>query len=151
MPASGIDLQNILDAKNAFNVLRQTLNYPENFKSQCRSQQFISTNCYYGYHDPSRRLESPRDDLDCEMHELPPKADNLNNNKSSLNLIESNPRKRSANDSFSSRSKRLRQEVQTKKNNEPETNENMKLDRSTEDLLATLYWHTHGGNLYQCV
>lgn len=42
----------------------------------------------------------------------------------------------------------LSAEVQKEKNNEPETNEMKDLDKNTEDLLESLYWNTHGGNMF---
>lgn len=44
--------------------------------------------------------------------------------------------------------------MQKEKSNEPETNENMKMDRTKEELLETLYWNIHGGtfiDLLQCL
>ncbi|XP_038213721.1 uncharacterized protein LOC119833671 isoform X1 [Zerene cesonia] len=151
MPASSIDLYHMHDAKNNFDAIRPAPVYCSEsnyFMGPCRNVH-ISTNCYYGYHDPSKRSNNEYENTDTEMLDVTTKV--LNTTKSSLNLIENNARKRSADDSISPATKRLRQEVQTMKSNEPETNENMKLDSSSEDLLETLYWHLHGGNFYQCV
>lgn len=41
----------------------------------------------------------------------------------------------------------LSAEVQRVKYNEPETIETTKVNTST-DLLETLYWNIHGGNIY---
>lgn len=41
----------------------------------------------------------------------------------------------------------LSAEVQ-RKNSGPETNETIKLETSTKDLLETLYWNIHGGSAF---
>lgn len=48
----------------------------------------------------------------------------------------------------------LSAEVQREKIIEPETTESVRLDKSTEDFMESLFWNTHGGNLFhlvQCV
>ncbi|CAK1551835.1 unnamed protein product [Leptosia nina] len=109
MPASGMDFYPMHDAKNNFDAIRPApicseANY---FMGQCRNIH-ISTNFYYGYHEPSNRSEPMQDNVDSEMLEV---SNNPVPSKSSLNLIEGNTRKRSAVDSGNPRCKRHRQEV----------------------------------------
>lgn len=42
----------------------------------------------------------------------------------------------------------LSAEVQKEKSNEPETNEIEDLEKNIEDLTESLYWNTHGGNMF---
>ncbi|CAF4936473.1 unnamed protein product [Pieris macdunnoughi] len=144
MPASSINFYHMQDAKNNFDAIRPApicseANY---FMGHCRNLH-ISTNCYYGYHNSSNRSETIQD---TEMIEM-----TIDNPLKNPPVIENNTRKRCAEENEHSRSKRQRQEVQTMKKHGPETNENLKLDSTSEELMATLYWHIHGGNFYQCV
>lgn len=45
----------------------------------------------------------------------------------------------------------LSAEVQREKRIEPETNETVELDASSEDGLESLYWNTHGGNIFHLI
>lgn len=40
-------------------------------------------------------------------------------------------------------------EVQKERTNAPETTEIKNSDKNTEDLLESLYWNIHGGNIFQ--
>ncbi|XP_045492396.1 uncharacterized protein LOC123691853 isoform X2 [Colias croceus] len=111
MPASSVDLYLMHDAKNNFDAIRPAPVYCSEsnyFMGPCRNVH-ISTNCYYGYHDPSKRSDNENENTDTEMLDVTNKT--MQTTKSSLNLIENNARKRSADDSISPATKRLRQEV----------------------------------------
>lgn len=45
----------------------------------------------------------------------------------------------------------LSAEVQREKTNEPETIESVKLETSTEDVMESLYWNIHGGNIFHLI
>ncbi|XP_073965125.1 uncharacterized protein isoform X1 [Choristoneura fumiferana] len=147
MPASGFDLYNMQDARNNFDAMRPTpiCSDANQLMGQCPNIH-ISTNCYYGFHNPKRYVENTEMVTDCEMMEA-----TRENAKSSP---QTNVRKRSADDGDYRQSKRPREEVKKEKKNGPETNEIKKLDRSKEELLESLYWNIHGGNfidLLQCL
>ncbi|XP_061705873.1 uncharacterized protein LOC133516872 isoform X2 [Cydia pomonella] len=71
MPASGFDLYNMQDARNNFDVMRPTpiCTDANQFMGQCQNIH-ISTNCYYGYHEP-KRPQNIEATPDCEMVEAP--------------------------------------------------------------------------------
>ncbi|XP_061705872.1 uncharacterized protein LOC133516872 isoform X1 [Cydia pomonella] len=146
MPASGFDLYNMQDARNNFDVMRPTpiCTDANQFMGQCQNIH-ISTNCYYGYHEP-KRPQNIEATPDCEMVEAP--------RDDAYSPPHNHGRKRSADGGNHHQIKRPRPEMQKEKSNEPETNENMKMDRTKEELLETLYWNIHGGNfidLLQCL
>ncbi|XP_072941837.1 uncharacterized protein [Epargyreus clarus] len=150
MPTSGFDLYHMQDAKNNFDAMRPAPMYNETnqFMGQCHNVH-VSTNCYYGYDGAKRTtdMQSIQNEVDCEMPEiteLPCPA--LPTEKTSS---PNNARKRSADDEAYPQKKRLKEEVQRKRNIEPETYENLGLDANTQELLENLYWHIHGGNFYQ--
>ncbi|CAK1578408.1 unnamed protein product [Parnassius mnemosyne] len=140
MPASSIDLFHMQDAKNNFNAMRPAPIYsdPTNeLMGHCQNIH-ISRNCYYGYHD-AKTSENIYDGTDSEMKEIQPE----------LGPSQKNPKKRCADSCAYPQSKRQREEVQRKKNLEPETTENSRLDTSAEDLMENLYWNIHGGHMFQ--
>ncbi|XP_013185794.1 uncharacterized protein LOC106131288 isoform X1 [Amyelois transitella] len=146
MPASNIDLYHMQDARNNFDAMRPAPVCADanQFMGQCQNIH-ISTNCYYGFHD-AKRSETNHVTTDCEMFDVP----HANN----IVPAQSNNRKRSADDIEYPQSKRHREEVQRERNIEPETNENKILEENSEDLLETLYWNIHGGNIFhiaQCI
>nr|XP_021193099.1 uncharacterized protein LOC110378242 isoform X1 [Helicoverpa armigera] len=141
MPASNVGSY-LQDARNNFDAVRPALVCADANQSigQCQNVH-ISTNCYYGYHD----LKTPENnhvDTDCEMVavELPDGT-----------LSKTSSRKRSADEDEYPQRKRLREEVQREKSIEPETSETMKLDTSTEDIMESLYWNIHGGNIFHLI
>ncbi|XP_045459610.1 uncharacterized protein LOC123670146 isoform X2 [Melitaea cinxia] len=111
------------------------------FMGQCPNIH-ISTNCYYGFHDP-KSVENTHGNADCEMMEVPHAQEDK-----ATNPPQANARKRSAEDSTYPQNKRLREEVQIKKRIDPETTEKKKLETNSEDLLEALYWNIHGGNYF---
>ncbi|KAM3968338.1 uncharacterized protein ACR2FA_008047 isoform 1-T1 [Aphomia sociella] len=140
MPASNIDLYHMQGARNNFDATRPAPICPDanQYMGQCQNVH-ISTNCYYGYHGTKNSDYQVTND--CEMMEAP-----------HVNSISSQPvgaKKRSADDGEYPRQKRPRQEVQREKNR-PETIKNMNKEKTieTEDLLETLYWNIHGGNIF---
>ncbi|XP_026327024.1 uncharacterized protein LOC113235507 isoform X1 [Hyposmocoma kahamanoa] len=144
MPASSIDLYHMQDARNNFDAMRPAPICAEanQYMGQCQNIH-VSTNCYYGYHDP-KTLENSHVTTDCEMLEMP-QADGM-----ASASPKSNARKRSADDSEYPLSKRIREEVQREKNIEPETTENKNL-ATKEDLLESLYWNIHGGTFFHLI
>ncbi|CAH2092021.1 unnamed protein product [Euphydryas editha] len=143
MPASSIDLYHMQDAKNNFEAMRPAPICADTnmFMGQCQNIH-ISTNCYYGFHDP-KSTEKLHDNADCEMLEVPHALENK-----ATHAPQGNARKRSAEDSTDPQNKRFREEVQIKKRLDPETIEKKKLETSPEDLLEALYWNIHGGNYF---
>ncbi|CAH0759236.1 unnamed protein product [Diatraea saccharalis] len=143
MPASNIDLYHMQDARNNFDAMRPAPVCADanQYMGQCQNIH-ISTNCYYGYHDP-KPAENEGTMTDCEMME----TEVSHSNTAASSQI--NSRKRSADDGEQPHKKRFREEVQTMKNIKPETNEIKKLDQDTEDLWEALYWNTHGGRIFQ--
>ncbi|KAJ8725047.1 hypothetical protein PYW07_016005 [Mythimna separata] len=141
MPASNIGSY-LQDARNNFDAVRPAPICTDANQSigQCQNVH-ISTNCYYGYHD-LKKPENNHVDTDCEMVELE-FPDGTPSKTTS--------RKRSADDEDLPQRKRLREEVQREKNIEPETNETVNLDSSTEDVMESLYWNIHGGNIYHLI
>nr|XP_053599746.1 uncharacterized protein LOC128669177 [Plodia interpunctella] len=139
MPASNIDLYHMQDARNNFDAMRPAPVCADanQFMGQCQNIH-LSTNCYYGFHDAKRDHVT----TDCEMLEVP---------HTNIDSPHSKTRKRSADEIEYPRSKRHREEVQRERNIEPETNENKISDKNTEDLLETLYWNIHGGNIFHIV
>ncbi|XP_026747210.1 uncharacterized protein LOC113508398 isoform X1 [Trichoplusia ni] len=143
MPASNIDSY-LQDARNNFEAERPATICTDANQSigQCQNVH-ISTNCYYGYHDLKTR-DSNHVDTDCEMVELEVVlADKTTPLETS--------RKRSADDEDYPQRKRVREEVQREKTNEPETIESVKLETSTEDVMESLYWNIHGGNIFHLI
>ncbi|XP_026327025.1 uncharacterized protein LOC113235507 isoform X2 [Hyposmocoma kahamanoa] len=104
MPASSIDLYHMQDARNNFDAMRPAPICAEanQYMGQCQNIH-VSTNCYYGYHDP-KTLENSHVTTDCEMLEMP-QADGM-----ASASPKSNARKRSADDSEYPLSKRIREE-----------------------------------------
>ncbi|XP_028177036.1 uncharacterized protein LOC114364882 isoform X1 [Ostrinia furnacalis] len=148
MPASNIDLYRMQDARNNFDAMRPApvCTDANHYMGQCQQNIHISTNCYYGYHDP-KVSENVHVNTDCEMLEEP-----HGNNIASppqTQTIQPNTRKRSADDTEMPQNKRFREEVQKEKTNAPETTEIKNSNKSIEDALESLYWNTHGGNIYQ--
>lgn len=103
MPASSIDLYHMQDARNNFDAMRPAPICAEanQYMGQCQNIH-VSTNCYYGYHDP-KTLENSHVTTDCEMLEMP-QADGM-----ASASPKSNARKRSADDSEYPLSKRIRE------------------------------------------
>lgn len=97
MPASGIDFY-IQDARNNFDAVRPApIPTDDNVvMGQCHNIH-ISTNCYYGYHDP-KSLGNNTSSNDCEMLEVAHKTGQ-----------HATARKRSADNADFPQSKRLRQ------------------------------------------
>ncbi|XP_075972961.1 uncharacterized protein LOC142974478 isoform X1 [Anticarsia gemmatalis] len=138
MPASNIDSY-LQDARNNFDAVRPApicsdANLPV---GQCQNIH-ISKNCYYGYHD-LKNSGNNRIDTDCEMIEL----------EESDNKTKSKSKKRCADEQDYPQTKRHRDEVQREKTIEPETNET--LDTISEDLMESLYWNIHGGNIFHII
>ncbi|XP_045459611.1 uncharacterized protein LOC123670146 isoform X3 [Melitaea cinxia] len=73
------------------------------FMGQCPNIH-ISTNCYYGFHDP-KSVENTHGNADCEMMEVPHAQEDK-----ATNPPQANARKRSAEDSTYPQNKRLREE-----------------------------------------
>ncbi|XP_013134740.1 PREDICTED: uncharacterized protein LOC106100434 isoform X1 [Papilio polytes] len=139
MPASSIDLFHMQDAKNNFIAMRPApvCSDTNQLMGHCQNVH-ISKNCYYGFQE----TKNPENiyNTDCEMKEAPV-----------INETDSSPKngkKRCAEYFVYPESKRLREEVQTKKNIEPETTEKASIHSSTEDLLENLYWNLHGGHMF---
>lgn len=104
MPASSIDLYHMQDAKNNFVAMRPAPVCTETnmFMGQCPNIH-ISTNCYYGFHDP-KSVENTHGNADCEMMEVPHAQEDK-----ATNPPQANARKRSAEDSTYPQNKRLRE------------------------------------------
>ncbi|KAL0839613.1 hypothetical protein ABMA28_016291 [Loxostege sticticalis] len=148
MPASNIDLyHHMQESRNNFDAMRPVpISADANhYMGQCQNNIHISTNCYYGYHDP-KISENTQVTNDCEMMEEP-------HGKSiaspSTQQTQTHSRKRSADDTEMPQNKRFREEVQKERTNAPETTEIKNSDKNTEDLLESLYWNIHGGNIFQ--
>ncbi|XP_059060294.1 uncharacterized protein LOC131853427 isoform X1 [Achroia grisella] len=144
MPASNFDLYNMQDARNNFDATRPApiCSDANQFMGQCPSVH-ISTNRYYGYH--GTKNNETQVTRDCEMAEEP------HVNTSAVQPLIA--KKRSAEDGEYPRNKRVRQEVQRERN-KPEINTTKGITTDTEDILETLYWNIHGGNIYhlrQCL
>lgn len=103
MPASSIDMYHMQDAKNNFVAMRPApvCNDTNMFMGQCHIH--ISTNCYYGFHDP-KSVENTHANADCEMMEVPHAPED-----NATNPPQGNARKRSAEDSTYPQNKRLRE------------------------------------------
>ncbi|CAG9563097.1 unnamed protein product [Danaus chrysippus] len=149
MPASSINLYHMQDAKNNFNTMQlaPVCADADVLMGQCQNYH-VSTNCYYGFHG-QKSVENMQENYDCEMTEVDSKATNA-----TTASRQNNSRKRSAEDSEYPQTKRLREEVQTKKCRKPETIEIEKTEKSSEDLMENLYWNLHGGSyfhLLQCL
>ncbi|XP_050342240.1 uncharacterized protein LOC126768268 isoform X1 [Nymphalis io] len=144
MPASSINLYHMQDTKNNFEAMRPAPVCTDTniLMGQCQNIH-VSTNCYYGFHDP-KSIKNYRDNADCEMVDVSHVPE-----IKALPMPLNNARKRSAEDSTYSQNKRLREEVQIKNKLDPETIEKKKLETSSEDLLECLYWNIHGGNFFQ--
>ncbi|XP_028177037.1 uncharacterized protein LOC114364882 isoform X2 [Ostrinia furnacalis] len=109
MPASNIDLYRMQDARNNFDAMRPApvCTDANHYMGQCQQNIHISTNCYYGYHDP-KVSENVHVNTDCEMLEEP-----HGNNIASppqTQTIQPNTRKRSADDTEMPQNKRFREE-----------------------------------------
>lgn len=104
MPASSINLYHMQDAKNNFQALRPApvCNDSNMFMGQCQNIH-VSTNCYYGFHDP-KNLGNISEDVDCEMIEVSHGEDTK-----ATSSPQSNARKRSAEDCSYPKNKRLRE------------------------------------------
>lgn len=101
MPASNIDLYQMQDARNNFDAMRPAPVCADanQFMGQCQNIH-ISTNCYYGYHDP-KPSENVHVTTDCEMLEEP--------HGNTIALSQTNSRKRNADDADLPQNKRFRE------------------------------------------
>ncbi|KAG6464014.1 hypothetical protein O3G_MSEX014218 [Manduca sexta] len=99
MPESNFSLYRP-DARNNFDAVRPApiCNDASPAMGQCHNIH-ISTNCYYGYHDP-KRIENIHVNTDCEM--LEPQIEK------GSSPLQTTTRKRSADNSDYPKSKRLR-------------------------------------------
>ncbi|KAL0883958.1 hypothetical protein ABMA27_016014 [Loxostege sticticalis] len=109
MPASNIDLyHHMQESRNNFDAMRPVpISADANhYMGQCQNNIHISTNCYYGYHDP-KISENTQVTNDCEMMEEP-------HGKSiaspSTQQTQTHSRKRSADDTEMPQNKRFREE-----------------------------------------
>ncbi|RVE49529.1 hypothetical protein evm_005870 [Chilo suppressalis] len=105
MPASNIDLYNMQDARNNFDAMRPAPVCADanQYMGQCQNIH-ISTNCYYGYHDPKTSVENVGTSTDCEMMETEI------THAHTVATTPTNSRKRSADDGEHPHSKRFREE-----------------------------------------
>ncbi|XP_011553871.1 uncharacterized protein LOC105385225 isoform X1 [Plutella xylostella] len=145
MPASSfVDLYYMHDARNNFDAMRPAPVCLDANQAVGQCQPIhISTNCYYGYHEP-KTSGFVQVDNDCEMMEAAPVQ------ASAAAAPPANTaRKRSAPDDECPQTKRLREEVQRER--EPESKENMRLEETPEDLMESLLWNTHGGSMFHLV
>lgn len=108
MPASNIDLyHHMQESRNNFDAMRPVpISADANhYMGQCQNNIHISTNCYYGYHDP-KISENTQVTNDCEMMEEP-------HGKSiaspSTQQTQTHSRKRSADDTEMPQNKRFRE------------------------------------------
>ncbi|XP_050342241.1 uncharacterized protein LOC126768268 isoform X2 [Nymphalis io] len=105
MPASSINLYHMQDTKNNFEAMRPAPVCTDTniLMGQCQNIH-VSTNCYYGFHDP-KSIKNYRDNADCEMVDVSHVPE-----IKALPMPLNNARKRSAEDSTYSQNKRLREE-----------------------------------------
>lgn len=104
MPASSINLYHMQDSKNNFQALRPAPVCPDSNMYMGQYQNIhISTNCYYGYHEPKTALNNTSEAVDCEMIEVPHGGDIVTSSS------HTNTRKRSAEDCSYPKNKRLRE------------------------------------------
>ncbi|CAH0759235.1 unnamed protein product [Diatraea saccharalis] len=108
MPASNIDLYHMQDARNNFDAMRPAPVCADanQYMGQCQNIH-ISTNCYYGYHDP-KPAENEGTMTDCEMME----TEVSHSNTAASSQI--NSRKRSADDGEQPHKKRFREDESPK-------------------------------------
>lgn len=116
MPASSINFYHMQDSKNNFQALRPAPVCTDSnmYMGQYRNIH-VSTNCYYGYHEPKTALNNISEDVDYEMTEVPHGGDKVTSSSCT------NTRKRSAEDCAYPKNKRLREEdmVPTPSNHNP--------------------------------